>query len=242
MISVIIVTYNNQDQIRDCLISIKKRFNNSNYEVIIVDNLSKDQTTDIIIKEYPWVKLIKSKKNLGFGKGNNLGAKYAQGDILFFLNPDTVVKNNLIEIINKFFNSHPQAGAMSPRQLDEQGHNRYENIAVDPTLINLIRGILPRKWDWDKEQEIDLACAAAIAIKKDVFIKVSGFDPDFFLYMEENDLCLRIRQQGYKIFYHPLGKIFHLKGASISQDPERKKLYYKSQDLFYKKHYPWLLG
>jgi len=237
MVSIIIVTYNNEHQIEACLNSIKKQCQEEDYEVIIVDNLSKDKTTEIIKTRYTWAKLIESKENLGFGKGNNLGAKQATGDILFFLNPDTVLKNNLVKIITRFFQEHPKAGAMSPRQLDEKGQNRYENIAQDPTLFNLIRGMLPREYDWNKEQEIDLACAAALAIKTKVFQQVNGFDPGFFLYMEENDLCLRIRQKGYKIYYSPEGKVYHLSGASIKHDPDRKKLYFESQDLYYKKHY-----
>ncbi len=242
MVSIIIVTYNNENEIADCLKSIKKQASSGQYEVIVVDNQSKDKTTEIIKSDYPWVKLIEPKENLGFGRGNNLGSKHAQGEYLFFLNPDTIMVNDTVEIIENFFQKHPEAGAMGPRQLDKNMNNRPENIAVDPSLPNLIRGIFPRKWNWDRQQEVDLVCGAALAVRKKVFEKVEGFDPDFFLYMEENDLCLRIRQSGWKIFYDPKGKIIHLSGKSIESDPERKKLYYKSQNLFYKKHYSWLAG
>ena len=240
MVSIIIVSYNNQKEIRDCLSSIEKKCQGSlgvDYEVIVVDNLSQDKTREIIKREFPEIKLIEPTKNLGFGQGNNRGAREAQGEYLFFLNPDTIMVNDLPRIITNFFQKNPQAGAMGPRQLDEKLTVRPENIAVDPSLPNLIRGIFPRKWDWDKEQEVDLVCGAALAVQKKVFGQVKGFDSDFFLYMEENDLCLRIREEGHKVFYNPRGKIIHLSGRSIGNDWKRKKLYYKSQNLFYQKHY-----
>jgi GT2 family glycosyltransferase len=240
MVSIIIVTYNNQKEIRDCLSSIEKNCPDTqgkDYEVIVVDNLSQDKTRKIIRNEFPKVKLIEPDKNLGFGQGNNRGAKEARGDYLFFLNPDTIMVNNLPRIIADFFQKNPQAGALGPQQLDEKLKNRPESIAVDPSLPNLIRGIFPRNWNWDQEQEVDLVCGAALAVRKRIFEQIKGFDPDFFLYMEENDLCLRIREQGYKVFYNPQGKIIHLSGRSIKNNWKRKRLYYQSQNLFYQKHY-----
>ncbi len=242
MVSIIIVSYNSGKEIRDCLDSIKQQSQKVDYEVIVVDNLSKDRTREIIEKEYPWVRLIKSRKNLGFGRGNNLGAQKAQGNYLFFLNPDTIMVNNLPLIIEEFFKDHSRAGAASPRQLDEKGQNRPENISVDPTLPNLLRNKFPRHRDWDKVQTIDLACGAALAVRKEIFDSIKGFDPDFFLYMGENDLCLRIRNAGFKIYYDPRGRIIHLSGRSIAFAPERKEIFYQSQDLFYKKHYSPLAG
>lgn len=237
MISIVIVTYNSQNEIRDCLDSIKKQSRAENYEVIVVDNLSKDKTKEIIKKSYPWVRLIETGENLGFGKGNNRGAQLAKGKIIFFLNPDTILKNNVLGFIKNFFKEKPRAGAMGPRQLFKTGQNRPENIAQDPSLINLIKNIIPKKYNWEKRQQVDVICAAAIAIKKEVFDKINGFDPDFFMYMEENDLCLRIRQTGKKIYYDPKGKVIHLAGKSSKDVRDIKKMYYQSQDLFYKKHY-----
>ncbi len=186
---------------------------------------------------YPWVKLIKSKENLGFGKGNNRGAQEADGEILFFLNPDTILKNNTVGSIRKFFQEEPRAGAVGPRQLFKSGGNRPENIAEDPSLINLIRNIFPRKYDWDQRQQVEVVCAAAIAIRKKVFDQAGGFDPEFFMYMEENDLCLRIRKLGKSIYYDPQGEVIHLAGKSTKDVRDIKKMYYQSQDLFYRKHY-----
>jgi len=237
MISVIIVTYNSENEIEDCLDSIKEETKSSNYEVIVVDNVSKDKTREIIKENYPWVRLIESKENLGFGKGNNRGAKEAEGEILFFLNPDTILENDVLKSIKFFFDKHKRAGAMAPRQLYKNGENRPENIADDPDLLSLIRNILPKKRDWQRTQQIDCACAAAIAVLSDLFEDIGGFDPDFFMYMEENDLCLRIRKQGKRIYYDPRGKVTHLAGRSTKDVRDIKKMYYQSQDLFYKKHY-----
>ncbi len=237
MISVIIVTYNSQDEIGDCLDSIKARTKQTDHEVIVVDNISQDKTREIIRQDYPWVKLIESKENLGFGKGNNRGAKEARGEILFFLNPDTILENDCLEAIEDFFKKYPQAGGMAPRQLFKNGKNRPENIADDPDILNLIRNIFPKKRDWERTQQVDCVCAAAIAILSDLFKSVGGFDPDFFMYMEENDLCLRIRQLDKKIYYDPKGKVTHLAGRSTKDRRDIKKMYYQSQDLFYKKHY-----
>jgi hypothetical protein len=217
--------------------SIKRETKNTDYEVIVVDNVSKDKTREIIKQNHPGVKLIESNKNLGFGKGNNRGAREARGEVLFFLNPDTIVKNDCLEAIEEFFTKTSDAGAMAPRQLFKSGENRPENIADDPNLINLIRNIFPKKRNWGSRQQVDCACAAAIAILRDVFKQAGGFDPDFFMYMEENDLCLRIRKLGKKIYYDPKGKIIHLAGRSTKDVRDIKKMYYQSQDLFYQKHY-----
>jgi hypothetical protein len=237
MTSIIIVTYNNQSEIADCLDSIDTNIEGKDYEVIVVDNDSKDKTARIIRDNYPWVRLFNTGKNLGFGRGNNYGAKKARGEYLFFLNPDTIVVNDIVNIIEKFFPKNPEAGAVGIRQLYRNGDNRPENISEDPNIANLVRNIFPRKYNWHKKQEVQVICAAALAVKKDVFEKIGGFDPEFFMYMEENDLCLRIRQAGYKIFYHPEGKIVHLAGRSTKDVRDIKKMYYQSQDLFYRKHY-----
>lgn len=237
MLSIIIVTYNNEKEIRDCLNSIKLNTDQDRTEIIVVDNQSKDKTREILKKDYSQVKLVTPQKNLGFGKGNNLGIQHAQGQNLLFLNPDTIVINNITLIIENFFKKQPKAGIVGLHQLNKMGENRVENIGYDPKLLNLLFGWARKRPNYNKLQDVEQVSGAGLAIRRNLFEDLGGFDSDYFMYFEDSDLCYRVRKKGYKVYYHPKPKIFHLCGKSFSSEPHKKQLYYQSQDVFYQKHY-----
>jgi len=223
-ISIIIVNYNTKNFLEKCLKTIIANVFGINFEIIVIDNNSNDKSDEMIKKNFPQVKLIKNKKNVGFGKACNQGAKIAQGEILFFLNPDTIINEDIfIPIINKF-KKNPKIAIISPSLVLPNGSEQ--------------------PWAYGKNQkgEIIWVSGAALAIRKEIFKKISGFDENFFAYFEDKDLCLRVKKLGYKIVILPNIKVIHFGGKSLKSQWKRKKFYYQSQNYFWRKHYGLIIS
>lgn len=240
-LSIIILNYNTPDLVYDCLRSIKK-FVTINYEVILVDNGSKIENR-IQKTEYSKImssncQLVVSEINLGFGKGNNLGATKATGDILFLMNSDTVLVDDSVKKLTDFLLSHEEIGALSPVIYHPDGSVQHNFFAKFQTLA----GVLFRRYNF---QEInsneeyfyaDIVIGAAMMVRKKLFDEIKGFDPNIFMYLEDDDICKRMVDKGYKNAVLTTAKIIHKEGASIKKNSNRKKLYYESQTYFWKKH------
>ncbi|HLC38622.1 MAG TPA: glycosyltransferase family 2 protein [Patescibacteria group bacterium] len=258
-LSIIIVSYNTQKLLFETLNSIYKFDNKqSQFEVVVIDNASRDGSAKMVAEKFPKVKLIQNSRNLGFGRANNLAAKKSTGKYLFFLNSDTLVqKSALLEII-KFFDQRPKAGVLGPKLL--LGNKQIQPFAAGNVLNlkNLIFGkffdFWTRKLKWrtglnwrdkfifnlalpKKQTRVDWVSGAAMAVRKDLFSKLRGFDCKYFMYFEDQDLCLRAKKRGFQVWYLPQTKIIHLGGMSLKTDNKRKKLYYISQAYFIKKHF-----
>ena len=219
MISVIIVNYRVKEKILKCLNSIYLFATNISLEVIVVDNDEKDVLSKDLNLKFSKVKYINSKKNVGFGAANNLGANQAKGKYLFFLNPDTLIQKDTTEQLYKFIEKNRNTGIVSPLLVDENqrsfdSQSRKELTPLTSILsFSFLRKIFPRKSiynddffkNWDKRTpiEVDAVPGAAFMISKDLFYKIGGFDEKFFLYFEENDISKRVRSLGYKIFVIP---------------------------------------
>lgn len=221
LISAIVVTYNSQDFIEDCLSSVVKFLPDA--EVIVVDNNSTDQTVKKIEKFLPAVKLIRSPKNLGFGAGNNLALRQARGEFLLLLNPDTQLVGPIDQLVS-FYNETPNVGIVGPMLLMPNGQIQ-PSVRKLPTIWGAFKEfILAVKNAYSQyvpedENPVEVECVygAAMLIKKDLFKSWGGFDEKYFLYYEDIDLCRRIRKLGKKIYYYPKVKVKHLVGASIAR-------------------------
>lgn len=258
-LSIIIVNYNTKDLLKNCLDSIFPFSKNLSFEVIIVDNNSSDGSQSLIRSKFPQVKLITNKKNIGFARANNQGAKIAQGGMLMFLNSDTLfTPKTKIENLVGFLKTHKKAGIVSPLLRLKNGQIQPTQISYDFSLWRMIadklvkfsalffkRNCSFRKlaakinldfWDFNKLRKVDTVVAAAMLIKKKVFRKLGGFDENFFVFLEDSDLCLRTRKLGYDVYFNPSSEIIHLWGQSIKRDKTRKRFYYQSQNLYFKKH------
>ena len=244
-LSIIILNYNTPDLVYDCLKSIKK-FVSIDYEVILVENGSKEDSriSDAEIKKVMPENshLIVSETNLGFGKGNNLGATKATGDILFLMNSDTILVDDSVNKLTDFLLSHEEIGALSPVIYHPDGSVQHNFFAKFQTLA----GVLFRRYNF---QEIDppaggqkeyfyadIVIGAAMMVRKKLFEEIKGFDPNIFMYLEDDDICKRMVDKGYKNAVLTTAKIIHKEGASIKKNSNRKKLYYESQTYFWKKH------
>jgi hypothetical protein len=247
-ISVIIVNFRSRHYLERCLASIYQKLENQNFEIIVVNNDKQEKLLDIREK-YPEVKILNQAVNIGYGRGVNLGAKEASGEILLLLNPDTELLSNLEFVIRVFFQNR-EIGALSPRLIDKSGKTQEwiagKEINLSSTLLNNLGLNTNQKiWESPKQEEVDWVSGAALFIRRDIFEMAGGFDEKIFMYFEDVDLCLRLRDFGKKIIYLPDERILHHGGRSFIDKKLKKSLYYHSQDYYFRKHFgktkAWLL-
>ena len=232
-LSIIIVAYNTADQIERCLDSLAAAAC-CPQEVIVVDNASTDDGAALIAKNHPSVRLLVNERNRGFAAANNQALAVCRGNFILFLNPDTEVKPGALGIIIDYMNNNPQIGLAGPKivnpdgTLQESVSYRYPGQRHMGTALQDLKGTI--------------ACVlgAAMIARRECLAAVDGFDEDFFLYGEDQDLCLRIRRAGQEIGYIDAAVITHLGGQSERATPTtelwRKK--HRAEYLFYRKHYP----
>lgn len=205
-ISVIVVTYNHEQYIADCLESV---ISQDSPEIVVVDNGSIDGTVKIIKSSFPQVKLIKNNHNLGFGAANNQGVENAHGEYLIFLNPDAKMKENSInELIRPIIED--QNLVTTPKVLfyDGQKINTCGN-KQHITGMAFTRGVGERPDERDREVFVNGISGACFAMTRENFLKLGGFDETLFLYMEDTELSWRINSQGLKILYVPGAIVYH---------------------------------
>lgn len=239
-LSIIIPNFNTSKLTMECIESIKIHLKNISYEIIIVNNSSRDEEREILqsrLKENSGLKIINSE-NRGFGAANNLGAESAQGEYLLLLNSDTLVIDNSIANMLSFIKKHKEVGALTPLlyQADRKTLQKHFYGGF-PTLGSLtFRRWEGRRADLSKTYFYsDMVSAAGMMIKKDNFNKVEGFDENFFMYCEDDDLCRRLVKIGFKNAVLTKAKIIHLESSSTSNQ-SRLRMYYKSQSYYWQKH------
>lgn len=202
------------------------------FEIILVDNASTDGTVEEVRRRFPDVRLIASDENLGFGRGNNRGAGIAAGEMLFLLNTDTEIRPRAMEMLYAYLGARPSmaaAGAFleNPDGSTQPAILRFPTVWrifcvffwLDRIPHRFFSGVIDLGADPDREQRIDVAHGAAMMVRRDVFEKVGGFDPDFFMYFEECDLCRRMADAGYTTGYLPDARVMHYSGASSGSRP-----------------------
>lgn len=242
-VSIIIINYNTEKLILDCLDSIYEKTEGLNFEVIVVDNDSPNKP-EILISDNR-IKYIQSEKNLGFGKANNLGAKHAEGNYIFCLNPDTILINNAIKELYDFMGNNPDAGICGSNLFHSDmtsGHS-YEILkpSIYQEFINSRNCTFKRYNEnfnaTDNPKNVSHVVGAALMIKKELFDKIGGFDKDFFMYLEETYLCYQVKKIGYKIFNVPTSKIIHLEGKSFTLRKKYEDMFYDGRKKYFIKVY-----
>jgi GT2 family glycosyltransferase len=253
-LSIIILSYNTRDLLSDCLSSLKKVSEEIAFEVIVVDNGSTDGSMEEVKEKFQGVKIIDNKRNLGFAKGNNSARDNTKGKYVLFLNSDTVVGEGVLKKSLKFAEKTPDMGAMTCKlvlangNLDRDARRRFPTPWI--SFKRLILGATSEYWYQDVPdtitQEVDAIQGAFFLSPKAVLDKVNWFSEDYFLDGEDIDLCWKIREAGYKIFYYPEVSVLHLKGASKGKKDAAKnvplsmRLKFRmasvnSMEIFYKK-------
>jgi GT2 family glycosyltransferase len=236
LVSVIYVNYNTTDLLIESIRSLQQNCNTVPYEIIIVDNASKPEGIERLsaLVEHTGIRLILSAQNQGFGKANNLGSSYAEGDFLFFLNPDTLVVNDVIEIFFKFMESSPQGVAACGGRLLKDDFTPNDSYGNFPgILLELCNVGLGLRFFFNDHYKKNVAIAAEvytedkfqvpyivgadIFIRRERFLEVDGFDETFFMYYEETDLFYKLSKKGYSAYILPEAQIIHFEGASIGE-------------------------
>nr|WP_129730473.1 glycosyltransferase family 2 protein [Parabacteroides goldsteinii] len=218
MISIITINYNGIVDTRAFLYSFRKCITDIEYEVIVVDNASMNNEAAVLMQEFQWIRCVRSEENLGFSGGNNLGVKYARGNLFLFLNNDLIFKSDFITPLLKRINSQEEIGAISPRIIYMDNSLCYggcEPIGRYLLRIHYINGDLTNGLPF--AQEVPLAHGAAVLIRREVLEKVKGWPDIYFLYSEEVDLSIKIKKLGYSIWYEPESTVFHLESQSTGK-------------------------
>jgi N-acetylglucosaminyl-diphospho-decaprenol L-rhamnosyltransferase len=231
-ISIIIVNYNTADLLATCLNSVEP-WSDLGLEVIVVDNASQDDSAAMVIQDFPWVSLIANESNAGFARANNQALKLSRREYVYFLNPDTVVQPGVFDAMIGFMESHTDVGLAGTRILNPNGS---------------VQSSVERRYPGERRAQTDLrglpgdiawVLGASMIARRAIVEDLGGFDEDFFLYGEEQDLCLRIRKAGWKIGFIPDAVVVHWGGQSerstSTEDLWRKK--FTAESLFYRKHY-----
>ena len=227
-LSVVIVNYNVAPYLEQCLHSVFKAAKAIDSEVFVVDNASADGSVEMVRALFPQVRLIESKENLGFSKGNNLALNKCQGEHILLLNPDTVVEENCFEECLAHMKEHPECGGLGIQMVDGMGNFLPESKRGLPTpiaafyKISGLYRLFPRSGriiryyagalDREKTGEVEILAGAFMWMRKTVLDEVGLLDESFFMYGEDIDLSYRITQAGYTNRYLPSELIIHYKG------------------------------
>ncbi len=237
LVSVISINYNAPEVTAEMIRSFDK-VTYPNYEIIIVDNASIKGNVDLLKKEFPQIRLIKSEKNLGFAGGNNLGIREAKGEYILLLNNDTEVDPGFLEPLCAKFKSDPKTGAVSPKIYFHHTPNMLQF-----TGISKITKYTTRSTGWgfgkmdegqfDQDRLSFFAHGAAMMVPRKVIEKVGLMAEIYFLYYEEMDWGQRIRNAGYKIYYVHNSVIYHKESVSTGKDSPLKIYYMNRARIIY---------
>lgn len=254
-LSFIIINYNLAKEIENCLNSlliILDSLKDFKYEIIIVDNNSPDKklpgTQKIFNQDN--IKFYYLDENVGFGKGCNFGFSNASGKYICFLNPDTIIKEDIFLPIIALFENDNSIGIIGPKQQVRKpffdfSAGFYPNLFFE--LFNLFglgvffEGLIVRlltRLKKNKVLEVDWILGASVFIKAELFYEINGFDKDYFMFYEEVDLCKRVSNKGYKIVYYPKYSIHHIGSVSGKKDYTLYTIRtYSSKNIYISKHY-----
>jgi len=245
-LSIVLVNYNGAEFLYECLNSINRFVGYGDIEVVIVDNSSNDGSIQIIEENYSSFKLIRSRSNLGFGKANNLGVTYSQGEYLLFLNTDTILRENSPKVLLDYLLKNKDVGVVSSRITFENGScqlscGKLPNLIVE--FFDKIKYGLNNKFPqvfsrfYDKQcstvKKVGWVTGACMMMHRDIFEQLGGFDENFFMYFEDKDICKRVKELGYKVVYYPKTSIIHLLGGSSHGVKKSVNRYYRESQLYY---------
>lgn len=253
-LSVVTVSYNTRELLRACLASIISTLPPTiSYELSVVDNASADGSAAMVRQDFSEVRLVCNADNRGFAAASNQGLQQSMGRYLLLLNPDTVVRAGALESMLRVLEERVAVGAVGPRLVFPDGDFQHSAFTF-PTLPMIfldffplhhrlldsrLNGRYPREWYQRGEPfPIDHPLGAALMVKRTVMEEVGLLDEGFFMYCEEIDWCLRIKQAGWQILCCPQAEVIHHVGESTSQSKDEMYVeLHKSRYFLYEKHY-----
>lgn len=259
-LSIIIVNYNTKQLTLNCLQSVYQSITDYSYEVILIDNNSRDDSVEAIQQHYPQVHLIANSENTGFSRANNQGMKVAQGRYILLLNSDTVVQPDTFDIMLRFMDEHPEVGVSGCKvvlpdgTLDKACKRGFPTPSATFYYVSRLTKLFPHNphinayhrgdLDEDEPSPIDCLVGAFMLVRREAIDQVGMLDETFFMYGEDIDWCYRIQQAGWINYYYPKTKITHYKKASSRNKPykityEFHRAIYVLYNKHFRKQYPW---
>ena len=231
-VSILLVNYNTVTFLIDTIDSVFDKTIDLEFEIIVVDNASKDNSQNLLEERYKdRITYLALPENIGFGRANNEGMKIAKGRNVFLLNPDTILKNNAIKILSDFLDDNDKAGAAGANLFNEDGSPQPSYSLTFPSIGFALSNLTSTLFFYNREtfnttgfpKKTFRVVGAAMMIKKEVIDAVGMFNPEFFMYAEEDEWCYRIRKAGYDIYNVPQSEITHLDGKSFQFSEQRQK-------------------
>jgi N-acetylglucosaminyl-diphospho-decaprenol L-rhamnosyltransferase len=232
-VSAVVVSYNSAAYLPDCLRSLRSE---GVADVVVVDNASGDGSVAVVRDADPGARLVETGANLGFGAAANCGVAVSTEEYVLVLNPDTVVEPGTVKALSEALDRDPGLAVVGPRMENEDGTlypsvRRFPDLAVAAghAFLGLVWPANPytrsyRMLDWDHDRsaaDVDWVGGACVLVRRSAFDVVSGFDEAYFMYVEDVDLCWRLRQAGWRVGYEPAGRVVHALGGSSRQMPYR---------------------
>ncbi|GIK55967.1 MAG: glycosyltransferase family 2 protein [Chloroflexi bacterium] len=250
-LSIVIVSWNVRELLRECLRSIVQTQGDLTVEVIVVDSASTDGSAAMVVAEFPQVTLIASDENVGFPRGNNMGIAKAHGRYILLLNPDTVLHENALVHMVDYLENHLDVGVVGAQLLNEDGSVQSSRRRF-PTLTTAFfestwlqskapQRILDRYYALDmaddQTADVDWVMGACLMTRQEIAHTVGGLDEGYFMYSEELDWCRRIKMAGWRVVYLPTAQITHYQGKSSEQVVAQRHIYFNRAKLRYFRKY-----
>jgi len=255
-LSVVIVNYNCKTFTIDCLRSVFAQSYDFALEVIVVDNASHDGSVEDIPTAFPQVRFVSLAENVGFGRGCNCGATLATAPYILLLNPDSVVRPDTIRNLMRFAKDHPDAGIWGGRTYNGKGVLDPSSCWRFPTpwsTFCIVAGLaraFPKSprfnaegyggWQRDSVREVDVVTGCLLLVERSLWDKLGGFDPVYFMYSEEVDLCRRARDLGARPLISPDVEVVHYSGVTEKVRADRLIKQFKGKRTYMLRHWPWL--
>ncbi|MEA3401311.1 MAG: glycosyltransferase family 2 protein [Armatimonadota bacterium] len=252
-LSVCIVSWNTRDLLDECLDSIREAADAVSREVIVVDNASSDGSADMVRAGHPEVTLIANDENVGYAAANNQAIERASGNYVLLLNPDIVVHPGALDALANALDRRSQAGAVAPRLILPDGSVQAScrNFPTPDVVLYEALGfsrLFPRSrvfgkyrmtwWNYDEERTVDQPMASALLLRGEAIAEVGGMDESFPMFFNDVDLCKRLWDADWEVWFTPRASMDHVGGAATAQARRRMLIEsHRSFVRFYEKHY-----
>ncbi len=253
-LAIVIISWNTEDLLRDCLQSVYDYPPECEYEVWVVDNDSSDGSIAVVKEGFPQVSLVENEQNVGFAQANNQAVQLTNCELVLLLNPDTIVKPHALTVLVTFMDEHSEAGSAGSMLLNPDGSLQpscHPSPKLSRELWRLLHldAVYPyghyhmHKWDMGKMREVDVVQGASMILRQSILDNIGLLDGDYFMYSEEVDLCYRIQQAGWKLYWVPQSKVIHYGGQSTKLMADRMFIQlYKGKLMYFRKHYGRFAG
>jgi N-acetylglucosaminyl-diphospho-decaprenol L-rhamnosyltransferase len=250
-ISIIIVTYNSRPFIRECLRAIESDAGGISLETIVIDNHSADRSAEVA-SHFPWVRVIRRRRNEGFASAVNLGLSFTDSEYALLLNPDAIVTKGAIRSMKDYMESNPDVACVSPQLLNFDG-TVQRSCREFPGVKTIVGELLLAPWfgrvfpgfdryrmsyfDHSSTRDVDQPMASCLIFRRSIFDEVGNLDESMPIFFNDVDLCRRIREHGGRIVFYPSAKVYHYSGASTRQMGAAKELHLaRSMYRYMRKH------